>query len=845
MDIQELNIQADRFAQKIKHYIITTSGRSVEHATIEDFYQALVMILREEIMINLTATLETYKQKRPRLLYFFSMEYLPGRQLCNNITNMGAKDLVMAVLQKLDRNYSELVSCEPDPGLGHGGLGRLSSCFLDSLATLHYPAHGYGLRYQYGIFEQEIWNGKQMERPDCWLLNIDPWETRNDPYAVNIHFGGRLIQGKNQHGDDVFLLEDYEEVRALPFDTPIIGYAPTSEFSVSWLRLWTTKESPRNFRMQRYNAGFLDQATENTALTDVLYPNDQSELGKRVRLKQEFLLVSASLQDIIRRHRLIYGDLTDFPDKVRIQINDTHPALIVVELIRTLTKNYGFSWNQAVEATKTCCSYTNHTILREALEEWNEDRVHRLLPRQYLIIQKLNQEFCDSVRLRFPDEEDRVQRMSIIHNGQIRMAHLAIVGSHQINGVAQLHTEILKTEVFRDFFEYTPEKFLNITNGVTPRRWLFSCNSLLASFITQLIGSDWIHDYSQLKQLAQHASNPEVQKNFLEIKKMNKRALIRFLSQENPVRDDKGKIVGHSAVLDDTALCSVQIKRIHEYKRQLMNALHLIMLYQELKATPTSRSPRMVVMGGKTAPGYTQAKKIIRLVCCLARKVQRERIPHLAIAFVENYDVSKAELMIPAADLSEQISTAGWEASGTGNMKLSLNGALTIGTEDGANIELHRMIGSKWWPFSFGGSASENGSLQNYRGSDIYDADAQIRQAVDTLTDRTFADTEEEHNIFCSLRTDLLEHDTYLVLRDLRGYYEVQKKAEALYNTPLLWAEMAIHNIAGAGHFSSDRSIHEYASHIWGLERMPPDRELLERVRKEYFEHDRCHIIAK
>ena len=844
MDTQQLNAKADQFVQKIKHYIITTSGRTIEQATMEEFYQAFVTILREEIMINWTATVDTITEKKTRVLYFLSMEYLPGRQFYNNLTNMGIADFVKAILHKLDRCYSDLVNCEPDAGLGNGGLGRLSSCYLDSLATLHYPARGYGLRYQYGIFEQELWNGIQVERPDCWLLNNDPWEARRDPYALNVHFKGHPIQVKNRHGDDVYLLEDFEEVRALPYDTPIIGYAPDANFSVVSLRLWTTKESPRNFRLQRFNAGFLDQATENTALTDVLYPNDQSELGKRVRLKQEFLLVSASLQDIIRRHLRIYGDLSSFPDKVRIQINDTHPALIIAELIRSLTKNHDVPWDQAVETTMACCSYTNHTILSEALEEWNEGRMHQLLPRQYLVIQKLNQQFCDSVRSRFSGDEERVRRMSIIQNGQIRMAHLAIVGSHKVNGVAKLHTEILKNRIFRDFYEMNPEKFENITNGVTFRRWLLCCNPQLASLITRLIGPNWIQDHSVLSRLSEHAGNPKIQNEFLEIRRKNKEALINFLKQENPIRDGKGKIVGHSTPLDSSALFSAQIKRVHEYKRQLLNALHLIIIYQELKRNPESRAPRMAIIGGKTAPGYAQAKRIIQLLCAISRKVSQEKVPRLSIIFVENYDVSKAELIIPATDLSEQISTAGWEASGTGNMKLSLNGALTIGTEDGANIELHQAIQSEWWPFSFGSSAEENANLKNYQGWDVYNSDSDIRAALDSLKDDTFAESHEEHSIFCSLRNTLLNHDNYLVLRDLRSYYETQKKVEELYRTPQRWAEFALHNIAGASLFSSDRAIDEYASTIWGLEKCPLNQDIFSHVRKEYFEHDRCHIVA-
>lgn len=840
MDVNNL---ADGFVQKLKHLIIISSGHTADNASLEEFYQAFCSALREEIMINMTATIDTVQYKKPRMINFLSMEYLPGRLLGNNICNMGAKELVKAVLKKMDRNYDELVACESDPGLGNGGLGRLSSCFLDSLAALQYPARAYGLRYQYGIFEQEIWNGMQIERPDCWLLNTDPWESRRDLFSVGVHFRGNPIPATNRHGDEIYLLDNYEEVRALPFDVPIIGYSENSDYSVLLLRLWSTKESPRNFLLQRYNAGLLGQAAENTSLTDVLYPNDNNELGKRVRLKQEFLLVSASLQDILRRHLRVYGDLSSLSDKVRIQINDTHPALIIAELVRTLTKNYNFSWQEAWEACQEICSYTNHTILREALEEWNEGRVHELLPRQYQVIQKLNLNFCNSIRARYQGDEERVRRMSIIENGQIRMAHLAIYGSHKVNGVAQLHTEILEKEVFKDFYEMTPDKFINVTNGVTHRRWLFYANPLLSDFITKRIGRSWIRDFTQIAKLADFASDRKSQDEFLEIKRQNKQLFHEFLTKENSIRDAHGKIVAHSHILEATSLVDVQIKRFHEYKRQLLNALHLIMLYQEIRANPTSRTiHRLSVFGGKAAPGYAAAKQIIQLICALSRKFHADPLvkKHLCVAFIENYNVSRAEIIIPAADLSEQISAAGWEASGTGNMKLAMNGALTIGTEDGANIEMHQAVTTQWWPFRFGASAQEN--QQPYKSWDIYVSDEAIRHAVDALKDNTFAQSAEESIAFTQLYHNLIENDTYRILKDLRPYYETQRKVESLFRQPHLWAETALHNIAAMGLFSTDQSIRNYATKIWGIQPCPIDHAILAKVRDEYSEHDRCKI---
>ncbi len=838
-----LESQADDLVQKIKHLIITSSGHTAKDATIGEFYRAFCEALREEIMVNMTATIDTMLYKKPRLLNFLSMEYLPGRLLGNNIRNMGGKELTQRVLEKMGRSYSDLIHCESDPGLGNGGLGRLASCFLESLAALRYPARGYGLRYQYGIFEQEIWNGIQMERPDRWLVNADPWESRRDAFSVSVLLSGQAVPKTNSHGEEVYDLENYEEVRALPFDIPILGYSEQADYSVLLLRLWSTKESPRNFLLQRYNSGFLDQASENTSLTDVLYPNDNNELGKRVRLKQEFLLVSASLQDIIRRHLRDFGNLSQFGDKVRIQINDTHPAMTIAELTRILVTHYDFPWNTAWETCQMVCGYTNHSILREALEAWNEGRVQALLPRQYRIIQKLNWDFCTAVRARFPNDEERVRRMSIIEDGQIRMAHLAICGSHKVNGVAALHTQILKTNIFKDFYEMYPDRFVNVTNGVAHRRWLYAANPLLADFITKRIGKKWVLDFTEIAKLSQFASDPASQDAFLEIKKKNKEAFHQFLTAESSIRDATGKVIAHSHILDSLSLVDVQIKRIHEYKRQLLNALHLIMLYQEIRNNPAARPlHRLSVFAGKAAPGYKMAKQIIQLICALSRKCHADPVVknYLCVAFVENYNVSRAEVIIPAADLSEQISAAGWEASGTGNMKLAMNGALTIATDDGSNIEMQAAVTDRWWPFRFGASAEEN--QKPYNPWDIYSQDEAIRRAVDTLNDDTFAQGLEESESFKSIYQNLTQGDPYRVLQDLRPYYQTQQKVEALFSKPRLWAESALHNIAAMGNFSADASIHNYAKKVWDITPCPIDPAILQKVRDEYSEHDRCKI---
>lgn len=839
----DIALQADILAQKIKHHIIISSGHTTAEATTEEFYQAFCTALKEEVMINWTASINTLEHCKSRITYFLSMEYLPGRFLINNIVNIGATELISAVLKKLERNFDDLLHYDPDPGLGNGGLGRLSSCFLDSLATLHYPSRGYGLRYQYGIFDQEIWNGLQVERPDCWLLNTNPWESRRDGLSVSVNFCGKLYGEKNNAGEEVFLLEGCEEVRALPYDTPIIGYLEDPNYSVRTLRLWSTKESPRNFKLQRYNSGLLDQAAENTSLTDVLYPNDNNELGKRVRLKQEFLLVSASLQDIIRTHMHIHGDLSNFGDKVRIQINDTHPALVIPELIRILMKLGHFTWAKAWETCQAVCSYTNHTILREGLEEWNEHRLLELLPRQHRIIQELNLQFCTSIREKFPHDEERVRRLSFVEHGQIRMAHLAIYGSHKVNGVSELHTDILKHKLFRDFYELFPEKFLAITNGVTQRRWILSANHRLSQFLNDRIGRGWIRDFSQIEKLHPFADDQGSQQEFLQLKRQNKEDFLNFLHKENNIRDATGKSIGHSFTIDATALFDVQIKRVHEYKRQLLNVLHLILRYQEIKQNPTAPVvPRLVIFGGKAAPGYEQAKQIIQLICALSRKFHADPDikDKLCIVYVENYNVSRAEKIIPAADLSEQISTAGWEASGTGNMKLAINGALTIGTEDGANIEMRQAVTDKWWPFRFGASAEEN--TLPYSPQEIYQNSEPIRNALDTLKNGTFADNAYETDAFSKIHQSLLDHDIYRVLKDLRHYADTQKAVDTLYRNPLAWAQTALHNIASMGKFSADNAIQTYATQIWGLTPTPPDPHVLDKVREEYSEHDRCRI---
>lgn len=837
--------QAESLVHKVKHYLITMMAVTIEEATDEELFRAFSLALREEIMINWTAAIHTMNTQRPRILYYLCMEYLPGTFLANNISNIHANELVKVVMKKLRRDLRQIMHIEHDPALGNGGLGRLASCLLDALATHQYPAIGYGLRYQYGIFEQEVWAGCQVERPETWLLNEYPWEFRRHSHSVNVMYGGHVTTEKNEKGVDVYDLHDYEEVRAISYDLPIIGYRETSDFSVLSLRLWTTKESPRNFALQRYNAGLLDEAAENTTLTDVLYPNDNNELGKRIRLKQEYLLVAASVRNIIEHFHSTVKDVRQFADKVRIHINDTHPALVVAELMHVLLKEYHMGWDEAFEVVKTCCNYTNHTILREALEEWNETRVAHLLPRQYQIIQRINHDFCQKIRTHFPNDEGKVNRMSIIENGQIRMANLCIHCCHRVNGVADLHTEILKKEIFKDFFDLYPERFLNVTNGVTQRRWINVCNPRLAEFFNKWIGKGWVTDLNQLEHLSQFAQDLDCQNEFLAIKRANKKDFSDYLKAHNPLRDAKGRVIGTADPFDEGALFDVQIKRIHEYKRQLMNVLHALILYQELKDNPQARKVRrMIIIGGKAAPGYHIAKYIIQLICRLSRKVHADPQvkEHLRVIYYENYNASRAERIIPAVDLSEQISCAGQEASGTGNMKMAMNGALTIATSDGASIEMHKEITDQWWPFGFGACAEENAIRfreNSYRPREIYEQNPMIKRALDALTDRSLAENEDEHEAFKAICQSLIDGknphpDRYYVLSDLPSYYETQKKVEEFYLQPNLWAEYAIQNMAHMNRFSADESIHNYANKIWGLLPCPIDKAELNRVRLQY-----------
>ena len=850
MQLKRLNGQVDKLVAKVKHYLITRWGKLPEQVSDSEFYEAFSLALREEVMINWSAAYSTYQKKNVRYVYYISMEYLPGKILEDTIKNLEIEELCKEVITKFNRDYAHTLHLEREPGLGNGGLGRLASCYLDSLATLKIPAIGYGLRYQYGTFEQEICFGEQVERPDRWLNYPFPWEFRRDNNAYNIKLGGTTSEFNNKSGEKCLNLHDYEEIRAIAFDIPIVGYNPDHDFSVTTMRLWSTKESPRNFRLQTFNAGKLDDAAENTLLTDILYPNDNHEMGKRFRLKQEFLLVSSSLQDILNNHLSVNPDLKNLPEKVFIQINDTHPALVIAELMRILTKEHHMHWDEAWNITKECIGFTNHTILSEAMEQWRIDRLQRLLPRQYAIIERLNHQFKESLAKK-NIVGDHFIKYSIIGSEQVKMAHLAIYGSKYINGVAKLHSEILIEHTFNDFYKLWPEKFLNVTNGVTPRRWLINLNSGLKEFLINKIGTSWLTELKDLEKLHSFADDTQTQQEFLELKKQNKEHFNTYITNYNNEFRSTDPFVKNMYPLGSDSLFDVHIKRIHEYKRQLLNLLHTIILYQELLQNPDSRKiKRTIILGGKAAPGYDKAKDLIFLTHILARKINNdERVNQkLRLIFIENYNVAKAEILIQASDLSQQISMAGKEASGTGNMKLSLNGSLTIGTDDGANIEMREAITDSFWPFNFGASKDELNQIihdMSYEPKEIYEKDPKIKMAIDALIDKTFSENEREEEVLKRFYDYLIEGfnpDPYFVLYDLNSYYKAQKKVEDLYCDPNKWAQYALHNIASMGGFSSDYSVKNYAEKIWNVKPQEIDPQILKKVQNDYIQHDGCQL---
>lgn len=788
--------------------------KTVDTATDVEIYEAAVYALRTVFTEKWIKTHDEYREKDVKVVYYLSMEFLMGRFFGNSVMNLMMYDTVREALEELGFDYNSIENTEPDPGLGNGGLGRLAACFLDSLSTMEYPAYGCGIRYHYGIFEQKIENGYQVEKPDNWLANGDFWSIKRTEYEAEVKFGGDVRTEIKDNGELKFIQENYSSVIAVPYDYPVIGYGNNT---VNTLRLWEAR--PKNFfDLQSFNAGNYAKALEEqniaNTITEVLYPADEHIQGKELRLRQQYFFISATVQRVIARFKKDHDDFSLLPDKVAFQLNDTHPSIAVAELMRVLVDENDVPWDKAWEITTKVCAYTNHTIMSEALEKWPVELFSRLLPRIYMIIEEINRRFCIELVQKYGNNPGKIHDMSIIADGQIKMAYLAIVGSHSVNGVAKLHTEILKKQELKDFYEFYPDKFNNKTNGITQRRWLLHANRPLAGLITDTIGDGWIRDLDELNKLLPMADNREFREKFMDIKRANKRALAEYIKMTNGVD------------IDPESIYDIQVKRLHEYKRQLLNVLHIIHLYFRLKAEPEMDiTPRTFIFGAKAAAGYRMAKDIIKLINSVAEVVNNDPDVNgkIKVVFMANYCVSLAERLIPAADVSEQISTAGKEASGTGNMKFMLNGAVTIGTMDGANVEIHDEVGEENI-IIFGLSSEETARMSrehSYNPWDMYHSDERIRRVMDSLVDGTFAPDNPE--LFRGVFNSLLgsdRSDEYFVLKDFASYAEAQERLERIYKNKDEWSRMAVINTAKSGKFSSDRTIREYAKEIWNLKPM-------------------------
>ncbi len=792
-----------------------TLGVDSHSASMHDRYMALAFAVRDRLTGQWMHTQRTHHDLGAKRVYYLSLEFLMGRATGNNVINLGLEGAVRKALSSLGYDWEELREQEVDAGLGNGGLGRLAACFLDSLATLQIPAYGYGLRYDYGIFRQVIENGYQVEQPDYWLRRGNPWEVERHDVTIPVHFGGRVISGQRS-GRSRSIWVDTQPVMGVAYDTPIVGYGGAT---VNTLRLWSARAA-EEFDFKDFNEGDYVEAVRSKVsaenLTKVLYPNDMLYLGRELRLKQQYLFVACSLHDILRRFRKAGRRWEEFPDLVAIQLNDTHPSLAIPELMRLLVDREGVDWDLAWDITVRSIGYTNHTLMPEALEKWPVAMLETLLPRHLQIIYLINHYFLQRVAIFFPGDSGKQQSMSLVEEGsskQIRMAYLSIVGSHSTNGVAALHTELLKARLVPDFARLMPERFNNKTNGITQRRWLLAANPPLAALITGAIGDRWITDFSQIARLKPFAEDPAFRAAFRGVKRAGKAALASYVKRE------------HGWVLDPDTLFDVQVKRIHEYKRQLLAALHLVMLYNRVRrGNPSDFVPRTFLFAGKAAPGYRMAKLIIKLICNVAYVVNNNEATSrvLKVLFLPNYRVSLAERIFPAADLSEQISTAGTEASGTGNMKFMCNGAITIGTLDGANIEIAEEVG-KENVFIFGLTAEQVEELRpGYRPDDYYRRNAEIKEAIDLLFSGHF--NFSEPGIFEPIRRELLEEgDRYMHLADLEPYASTQAAVDALYQDQEEWSRRAILNVAASGKFSTDRTITEYAREVWGVAPCPID----------------------
>ena len=807
----------EAFKKSVKDNVKFLYRKTIEEATQEQIFQAVSYTVKDVIIDNWLETQKAYDEQDPKTVYYMSMEFLMGRALGNNLINLCAYGEVKEALDELGFDLNCIEDQEPDPALGNGGLGRLAACFLDSLATLNYSAYGCGIRYHYGMFKQKIENGYQIEVPDNWLKNGYPFELRRPEYAKEVHFGGYVrVEYNPEKGGNKFIHEGYQAVKAIPYDMPITGY---DNDVVNTLRIWDA-EPIVDFELDSFDKGDYKKAVEQENLArnivEVLYPNDNHYAGKELRLKQQYFFVSASLQAAIDKYKKKHSDIKKLYEKVTFQMNDTHPTVAVAELMRILMDEEGLGWDEAWEVTRKSVAYTNHTIMSEALEKWPIELFSRLLPRVYQIIEEINRRFILEIQAKYPGNYEKIKKMAIIYDGQVKMAHLAIAAGYSVNGVARLHTEILKNQELKDFYELMPQKFNNKTNGITQRRFLLHANPLLADWITEHIGPDWITDLPQLKKLAVYADDDKALQEFMNIKFKNKERLAKYILEHNGVE------------VDPHSIFDVQVKRLHEYKRQLLNILHVIYLYNQIKMHPEMEFyPRTFIFGAKASAGYATAKKIIKLINSVADVVNNDASINgkIKVVFIENYRVSNAEWIFAAADVSEQISTASKEASGTGNMKFMLNGAPTLGTMDGANVEIVEEVGAEN-AFIFGLSSDEVINYENNGGYDpnvIYNTDEEIRQVLMQLINGTFSsDTELFRDLYDSLlntkNTD--RADRYFILADFRSYADAQKRVEAAYRDEKGWAKKALLNTACSGKFTSDRTIQEYVDDIWHLDKV-------------------------
>ena len=818
--------EKDVFKRDVRNNVKTLFRKEVEEATPQQLFQAVSYAVKEAIIDDWLATQKQYEKDDPKTVYYMSMEFLLGRALGNNLINMTAYKEVKEALEEMGIDLNVIEDQEPDPALGNGGLGRLAACFLDSLATLGYASYGCGIRYRYGMFKQKIRDGYQVEAPDNWLKDGNPFELRRPEYAKEVRFGGNIRVEYDETGKTHFVQENYESVMAIPYDYPIVGYG---NHIVNTLRIWDA-EAIVDFQLDSFDRGDYHKAVEQENLAknivEVLYPNDNHIAGKELRLKQQYFFVSASIQAAITKFKKKHGDISKLPEKVTFQMNDTHPTVAVAELMRILLDEENLGWNEAWDITTKCCAYTNHTIMAEALEKWPIDLFSRLLPRIYQIIQEIDRRFIAQVRAKYPGNEEKVKKMAILMDGQVKMAHLAIVAGYSVNGVAKLHTEILKNQELKDFYQMMPEKFNNKTNGITQRRFLMHANPLLADWVTEKLGTkEWITDLSKMSGLKEWLDDEEALKEFMTIKFKNKERLAAYIKEHNGVE------------VDPRSIFDVQVKRLHEYKRQLLNILHVMYLYNQIKEHPEmSFYPKTYIFGAKASAGYIRAKEIIKLINSVADVINNDRSINgkLKVVFIEDYRVSNAELIFAAADISEQISTASKEASGTGNMKFMMNGAPTLGTMDGANVEIVDEVGIDN-AFIFGLSADEVINYEQsggYNPYDIYNNDPDIHRVVDQLVDGTYSngDTEMYRDLYNSLLNNQggSRADMYFILKDFRSYADAQARAMEAYKDKEKWAKMALKNTACCGKFSADRTIQEYVDDIWHLDHVVIDEDELE-----------------